>query len=196
MEQPEGHLLEKPNEDPEILEDTAPESSTLVSDELAGLKAALEAAEEQAMQNLAGWQRAQAMYENYRKRTEAERVEWTVNANLILLARLLPILDDFERASANLPTALQEEPWVNGVRLIEQKLRHVLALEGVEPIVVQPGEQFDPFYHQAILQQEIPGFEDGQIVAEAQRGYRQGDRVVRPAQVVVAKKPEETAPAK
>ena len=112
------------------------------------------------------------------------------------MARLLPVLDDFERAFANLPATLQDEPWIGGVRLIEQKLRHTLTLEGVEPIVVQPGDLFDPFYHQAVLQQAVPGYEEGQIIAEVQRGYRLGERIVRPAQVVVAKGlEEEAAPA-
>ena len=180
---------------PEQPVETMPEEMAPGAEEIARLNAALEQAEAQAAQNLAGWQRAQANLENYRKRTEAERVEWTANANLILLARLLPVLDDFERAFANLPDPLQEEPWIGGVRLIEQKLRHVLALEGVEPIPVAPGDAFDPFYHQAILHQRVPGFDEGQIVAEVQRGYRQGERIVRPSQVVVAKAPADNEDA-
>lgn len=188
MEEPE---IQHPEDStaPETPVETTLEETAPVAEELAPLNAALEQAEAQAAQNLAGWQRAQATFENYRKRTEVERVEWTVNANLILLARLLPVLDDLERAFANLPDTLQQEPWVAGARLIEQKLRHILALEGVEPILIQPGESFDPCYHQAILQQEVEGFDEGQIVAEVQRGYLQGERVVRPAQVVVAKAP-------
>lgn len=196
MEQPELSSPQDLTSDSEVIDETAVEQPSLLEVEIARLSAALEVAERQAAQNLAGWQRSQATYENYRKRTEAERVEWTANATLILVARLLPVLDDFERAFANLPGALQEEPWINGVRLIEQKMRHVLALEGVEPILVQPGDPFDPFYHQAILQQEAPGFGEGQIIAEVQRGYRQGERVVRPAQVVVAKPIETLSPSK
>ena len=193
IQQPEELL---PESEPVI--ETAPETPEAVApgeNEIARLTEALEVAEAQAAQNLAGWQRAQALYENYRKRTESERVEWTANANVILLARLLPVLDDFERAFASLPAALQEEPWVNGVRLIEQKLRHILALEGVEPIPVHPGDLFDPYYHEAVLHQEVPGFAEGQIIAEVQRGYRQGERLVRPAQVVVAKAAAQAEPA-
>jgi len=193
IQQPEELLPE-----PEPVIATAPETPEAVApveNEVARLTEALEAAEAQAAQNLAGWQRAQALYENYRKRTEAERVEWTANANVILLARLLPVLDDFERAFTNLPAALQDEPWINGVRLIEQKLRHILALEGVEPIAVHPGDLFDPYYHEAVLHQEMPGFAEGQIIAEVQRGCRQGERLVRPAQVVVAKAAAQAEPA-
>jgi len=196
MEEPEMQSPEDLAADQELVVEPASEPATALLEEIAQLKAALEAAEGQSAQNFAGWQRAQATQENYRKRIEAERVEWTTNANLILLARLLPVLDDFERAFANLPATLQDEPWIGGVRLIEQKLRHILTLEGVEPIVVQPGNLFDPFYHQAVLQQAVPGYEEGQIIAEVQRGYRLGERIVRPAQVVVAKGlEEEAAPA-
>ena len=193
IQQPEELLPE-----PEPVIETAPETPAAAApgeNEIARLTEALEVAEAQAAQNLAGWQRAQALYENYRKRTESERVEWTANANVILLARLLPVLDDFERAFTNLPAALQDEPWINGVRLIEQKLRHILALEGVEPIPVHPGDLFDPYYHEAVLHQEVPGFAEGQIIAEVQRGYRQGERLVRPAQVVVAKAAAQAEPA-
>jgi len=196
MEEPEMQSPEDLAADQELVVEPASKPTTALLEEIAQLKAALEAAEGQSAQNFAGWQRAQATHDNYRKRIEAERVEWTTNANLILLARLLPVLDDFERAFANLPAALQDEPWISGVRLIEQKLRHILTLEGVEPIVIQPGDLFDPFYHQAVLQQAAPGYEEGQIIAEVQRGYRLGERIVRPAQVVVAKGlEEETAPA-
>lgn len=184
---PENITPAEPSTEAEAVEMAA------MTEEIARLSAALEQAEAQAAQNLAGWQRAQANFENYRKRTEAERSEWTATANLILISRLLPVLDDFERAFANLPPALKAEPWIEGIQLIEQKLRHVLALEGVEPIVIQPGEAFDPFYHQAVLHQEVPGYTEGQIIAEVQRGYMQGERIVRPAQVVVAKAPAPTA---
>jgi molecular chaperone GrpE len=194
MDELEVQLPENAAADQETVIEPAAEPSTSLLDEIAQLRAALEASEAQSAQNLVGWQRAQATYENYRKRTEAERVEWTANANIILLARLLPVLDDFERAFTNLPETLRDEPWANGVRLIEQKLRHVLTLEGVEPIVIQPGDLFDPFFHQAVLQQVLPGYEEGQIIAEVQRGYRLGQRIVRPAQVVVAKGLEEATP--
>jgi len=153
--------------------------------------------EEEAAKNLDGWQRTQASFQNYRRRTEAEMEAWRVSANAALLARLLPILDDFERAFDNVPDLLEDHRWLDGIRLVKQKLVHLLETENVKPIEVEPGHEFDPQYHEAVLTQAVDGFEDGQIVAQAQRGYMHGERVLRPARVVVAKAlpPSETQPA-
>jgi molecular chaperone GrpE len=102
------------------------------------------------------------------------------------LTRLLPILDDFKRAFDNVPEALEDHRWLDGVRLVKQKLSHLLDMENVTPIEVEVGDEFDPQYHEAVLTQPVEGLEEGQIVAEAQRGYMQGERVLRPARVVVA----------
>lgn len=163
------------------------------------LKTELAKLEAEAAKNLDGWQRAQASFQNYRRRTETEKEEWRVVANAALLSRLLPILDDFERAFNNVPASLEGHRWLDGVRLVKQKLHHLLRMENVEPIEVEPGDEFDPQYHEAVLTQPVEEFEEGQIVAEAQRGYMQGERVLRPARVVVAapipqaEEPEEEA---
>ena len=142
--------------------------------------------EQEAAKNLDGWQRAQASFQNYRRRAEAEKKDWRITANAALLARVLPILDDFDRAFKNIPDALEGHKWLDGVQLVRQKLHHLLKTENVEPIEIEPGEEFDPNYHEAVLSQPVEGFEEGQIVAEAQKGYMQGERVLRPARVVVA----------
>ncbi len=151
------------------------------------LAAQLAEAEQKAAEYLDGLQRSQASFVNYRKRTEAEQVSWRSVANAALLSRFLPVLDDFERAFQALPQDLAEHPWLGGIRLIQRKIAGVLEAENVTPIGLQPGDAFDPLYHQAVLYQEIPGFEDGQIVAEVERGYILGERVLRPSSVVVAK---------
>ncbi len=151
-------------------------------------------AEARAAQNLDGWQRAQAALENYRKRVRTEREEWLVSANAELLARLLPILDDLERALANMPEEFAGHSWPDGLTLVKQKFLRLLEVEGVTVIEAQPGQSFDPFYHEAILYQETPGFEDGQIVAQSQPGYQQGRRVLRPALVMVSKAPATPQP--
>ncbi len=151
-------------------------------------------AEARAAQNLDGWQRAQAALENYRKRVRAEQEEWLASANAALLTRLLPILDDFERALANVPEEFAGHSWPDGLTLVKQKLLRLLEVEGVTAIETQPGQSFDPFYHEAILYQETSGFEDGQIVAQSQPGYQQGRRVLRPALVMVSKAPATPQP--
>ncbi len=151
------------------------------------LEAQLAEAQQKAAEYLDALQRSQASFANYRKRTEAEQVSWRGVANAALLSRFLPVLDDFERAFQAMSQDLAEHPWMGGIRLIQRKIAGVLEAENVKPIELQPGDAFDPLYHQAILYQEVPGFEDGQIVAEVERGYILGERVLRPSSVVVAK---------
>ncbi len=177
-----------------------PEAAEAVSveDELreriAQLEAQLADAESKAAEYLDGLQRSQAAFANYRKRTEAEQVTWRSVANAALLTRLLPVLDDFERAFQVLPPDFARQAWLEGITLIQRKLLGILEAENVQPIQAQPGHTFDPLYHQALLHQEAEGFEEGQIVAVVERGYMLGERVLRPASVVVAKAPA-VAPA-
>ena len=175
--------------------DTEPASVVAESPEkLTAEEDLLAEAEARAAQNLDGWQRAQAALENYRKRVRAEQEEWLASANAALLTRLLPILDDFERALANVPEEFAGHSWPDGLTLVKQKFLRLLEVEGVTVIETQPGQSFDPFYHEAILYQETSGFEDGQIVAQSQPGYQQGRRVLRPALVMVSKAPATPQP--
>lgn len=178
--------------EPEILEACAAEevaADNALLEEIARLEAQLADVEQKAAEYLDGLQRSQAAFANYRKRTEAEQVSWRSVANAALLARFLPILDDFERAFRVVPPDYAGQPWLDGIALIRRKVAGILEAENVQPIVVQPGDAFDPLYHQAVFYQEVAGFEEGQIVAEVEAGYRLGDRVLRPSSVVVAKAP-------
>jgi molecular chaperone GrpE len=156
--------------------------------ELEALRDKLAQAEARAAEYLDGWQRAQAEFSNYRKRQDAERTQITALANATLLRRLLPIVDDFERALAILPASLSQMTWCEGVFLIKRKLDLVLESEGVKPIKTE-GQMFDPFYHEAVMVEEVSGYGEGQIVEEVQRGYMLGERVLRPALVRVARAP-------
>jgi molecular chaperone GrpE len=189
--EPEAEVLEQVEEQGvEPTEAEAPAAAVEVSDEtreeLEGLRKAVEVAETQAAEYLDGWQRAQAEFSNYKKRQEAERVQMIRLASATLLQKLLPIVDDFERAMGTLPAELSRLTWCEGVFLIKHKLDAVLQSEGVKPIEVE-GQMFDPCYHEAVTHEEAPGYEEGQIVGEVQRGYTLGDRVLRPALVRVAK---------
>lgn len=158
--------------------------------ELEKLQEELEEVKVQADEYLDGWQRARAELSNYKKRQEAERVKVRELANAQLLRKLLPIVDDFERASVTLPPGLEQLTWIDGILLIMRKFSAVLESEGVEPIETE-GQSFDPFYHEAVTHEETPDYEDGQIIGEVQRGYMLGERVLRPALVRVAKAPSE-----
>ena len=170
--------------------DGSKEESAITLDEtLVAMEERLDEAEKKAAEYLDGWQRTQASFANYRKRTEAEQAHWRSAANANLLARLLPILDDFQRAFDALPADFEGHSWLSGIKLIQRKIRAILDAESVVAIELSPGDSFDPLYHQAVVYQEVEGFEDGQIVAEVEKGYILGDRVLRPSMVVVAKAP-------
>jgi molecular chaperone GrpE len=112
-----------------------------------------------------------------------------------LMTRLLPVLDDFERAFQTLPRGLDRLTWSEGIALIHRKLQILLESEGLEAIDAA-GQQFNPAFHEAISYEEREDLEDGAIIAEVQKGYKLGERVLRPSLVRVAKhtKAEEKAP--
>jgi len=161
-------------------------------DDIDALRDALEETRAQAAEYLDGWQRAQAEFANYRKRQIAERLKQTQLASATVLSKLLPILDDFERAIGSLSDEAKEEAWVKGLLLVKQKLDTILDAEGVEPIETE-GKLFDPRYHEAVTYEEAEGYDEGEIIGEVQKGYSIGDRVLRPALVRVAKAPSQPA---
>jgi len=141
----------------------------------------------QAVENLDGWQRARAEFANYKRRVEAERTELTANAGAEALKRVLPAVDDFERAMQTLPDDLKDNPWINGVAMVQRKLNAALEQSGITPLATNPGDPFDPNVHEAITHEDSDQFGSEQIIGEVQRGYKIGDRVLRPALVRVAR---------
>ena len=133
-------------------------------------------------------QRMTADFANYRKRNESERNEFAKFAKADLIAKLLDVLDGYDRALATVPEELKGQPWVEGMWLVERKLRRVLEAEGLEPID-SLGQPFDPYLHQAVAYVESDEPE-GNVIEEHQKAYRLHDRVIRPALVTVAKKKE------
>jgi molecular chaperone GrpE len=149
------------------------------------LQAELDKVKVEAAEYLDGWQRARAEFANFRKRIEAEREEGRSRSNEGLLLKLLPIVDDFERAFQTVPPELKEAAWVDGVAIILQKLRTLLESENVTPIECV-GEPFDPQYHEAVMREDTTEYPDGAVIEEMQRGYLLGERVLRPSMVKVA----------
>lgn len=162
------------------------EEAGAVDDPLTVLQAELDAAKAQADEYLDQWRRAAAQFSNYKKRIDKEQSEFTRLANATLITRLLPIIDDFERAFETLPPNLGGITWVEGLALIQRKLQLLLEQEGVEAMETE-GEAFDPMLHQAVTYEDAEGFEEGQIIAEVQKGYRIGECVLRPSMVRVAR---------
>jgi len=128
-------------------------------------------------------QRAKADFENYRKRAARDQEHMVAHAHERLVRELLPVLDDLERA---LQAAERHEDaaLVDGVKLVEQALRKALEKEGLTEI--ETAGPFDPHVHEAMLAQPGEGAEPGSVLEVVQRGYRIGDKVVRPARVIVA----------
>ena len=150
---------------------------------------ALEEALEKADRYLSNWQRAEADFANYKKRVEQERAEYAHFANANLIAALLPVVDDFERALENAAGDPNAATWVEGVQLIYRKLRSVLEEHGLTEIKAE-GSKFDPNLHEAVMCVEG---EEGIVCEEVQKGYRLRDRLLRPAMVKVGKEGERQA---
>lgn len=129
--------------------------------------------------------RQAAEFENYRKRIERERKETSEYAAADLLQALLPIIDDFERA-LQAEAAPGAETYRQGLEIILRELRELLRMRGVTPIEAV-GADFDPHLHQAVAYEEAPDAREGEVIGEFRRGYRLGDRLLRPAMVKVAK---------
>jgi molecular chaperone GrpE len=127
-------------------------------------------------------QRVQADFENYRKRAAREQERLVAHAHERLVRELLPVLDGLEHA-LEAAERHEETKLVDGIRLVERALRAALEKEGVREI--ETDGAFDPHVHEALLTQAREGAEPGSVVEVVQRGYRMGDKVVRPARVIV-----------
>jgi molecular chaperone GrpE len=158
------------------------------ADELDTLRAELAEIEQKADEYLRLAQRTQADFINYRRRIEEERAQQARDAGLSAVQRLFPILDDFERAMSNASQAERQSSWGQGVSLVERNLRGLLAAEGVEPIDAE-GAEFDPRLHEAVGSAPSTDVPEGHVLHVVRQGYRKGDRVLRPTQVLVAKRP-------
>jgi molecular chaperone GrpE len=151
-----------------------------IGEDLDALRKELAEQKAKAEANLLGWQRAQADFLNFKRRTEQEKEDAIKFANANLALKLLPVLDDFERAVASLPQD-EKNAWVDGFKHIERKLRTSLEAAGLSPILAL-GMPFDPRVHEAMKQDKG---QDGVVVGEVERGYKFLDRVIRPSRVVV-----------
>jgi molecular chaperone GrpE len=136
--------------------------------------------------------RTAADLDNFKKRAARERIEAAQSANVALLLKLLPVLDHFEMAQATTQTPEAPQSGIAslqaGIAMIQQQLKGVLAGAGLEEIDAN-GKPFDPMLHEAVSQLETDDAPEGQVVQQIRKGYKLRDRLLRPAAVVVAKKP-------
>lgn len=156
----------------------------------------LEAAQAEAAQLKDKLLRMAADFDNYRKRSRREVIDAEKKGRDGLLTDLLPVFDNLERATSHAEGSAEDagkmKGLVDGITLVMRQFRDALARLGVER-VESVGRPFDPSVHEAIQHLETNDFPPGSIAAEVQPGYKEGDRLVRPAMVVVAKAPVEPA---
>ena len=141
---------------------------------------ALEAERDEYLNDL---QRVAAEFENYRKRAAREQADFATRATERLVQELLPVLDDLERA-LEAAAAHEEAKLEEGVQLVQRALAAALKREGLVEIAADG--PFDPHVHEALLSRLVEDAEPGTVLAVLQKGYRLGDRVLRPARVIVA----------
>ena len=166
--------------------EAVPEEEEPEEDDLTRLSRQLEETQTKSEEYLDGWQRSRAEFANYRRREEQRRKQLNAQAQSALLSRLLPVLDDLDRAFQMIPEDARESGWVEGLSLVGHKLQTVLEKEGLSVLQVQTGDAFDPNYHEAVTHEPNDDCEAGQIIEVLQRGYTLSDVVLRPALVRVS----------
>jgi molecular chaperone GrpE len=164
------------------VDENAPEQEVeTIAEEAEDRVRALQDEKARADKYLSNWQRTEADFDNYRKRMEQEKGETVKFANTSLILSVLPVLDDLERAVKALPENLEGDPWAEGVRLIQRKMKSTLEGYGVTEIEAE-SRDFNPYVHEAVARADG---EEGKVLEVVQKGYKFHDRVIRPAFVVV-----------
>jgi molecular chaperone GrpE len=168
--------------DPEAADPPAEQPSTAAAADTDTELAALQRERDDLYDRLL---RKTAEFDNYRKRVDRERRDHSQWAAADVLADVLGILDDFERA-LTVEAPPEAQAYRTGVELIHRQLGELLRKRGVTPFDTV-GADFDPHQHQAVAYEATPGAREGEIIGELRKGYRLGDRLLRPALVRVAK---------
>jgi molecular chaperone GrpE len=146
----------------------------------------IEQIKKESAYNLAGWQRAQADYQNLRKESEQFRIDSIKLSNKALIENLIPVFDNFAIATKHLPEDLQNNNWVQGIVYIYKQLQDILIAEGVE-IINPMGEIFDPNIHEAVETVNVEDSEKQNVIIEVlQVGYKLNGTLIRSARVKVS----------
>jgi molecular chaperone GrpE len=163
-------------------EEETPQKESQLAAEMESLALQLREAEARTAEYKDGWARAQADFQNYKKRLERDNELTYITMKGDIVKKILPVLDDLERALQNRPA---DSAWANGIELIARKLQNVLDSEGIKRIEAE-GAEFDPNFHEAISHEPADGVKSGFVIGVVQNGYMLGERVIRPALVRVA----------
>jgi molecular chaperone GrpE len=180
------------NEEIEASETMAEEQTQVTEEQIEApetaidiLKNELEKLRTESQSNLDGWQRSLAEFTNYKRRTQQQLADSKQNGALEALGKILPNIDDFERSLDNIPDDLKAHSWTSGTILILKNIQKILDEYDIE--VLDPvGEEFDPMMHEAIGMDDSSDYDSGIVTMTLQKGYKSGDRILRPAMVRVA----------
>jgi molecular chaperone GrpE len=181
-------MAEKKKETHEELEENQAEAVATsenieqLSAQVESLKKQLADAESKTLEYKDSWLRAQAEFQNYRKRIERDNELTYISLKGDIIKKIVPVLDDLERALQN---RVPGDAWANGIELVARKFQNILESEGVKKIEAV-GMEFDPNFHEAISHEPADGVQSGHVIAVVQNGYMLGERVIRPALVRVA----------
>jgi molecular chaperone GrpE len=173
-EEIESEVVESSHDQPSEVEQ--------LSNEIESLKKQLAEAQSKAAEYKDSWLRSQAEFQNYRKRIERDNELTYISLKGDILKRILPVLDDLERALQNRSA---DDAWANGIELVARKFQNILESEGLKKIEAL-GMEFDPNFHEAISHEPADGVQSGHVIGIVQNGYMLGERVIRPALVRVA----------
>lgn len=160
-----------------------------LQDEIERLNAEIEEERARTDEEHNRYLRALADFSNFKRRSQEEYSQTVQFASQELISKILPVIDNFQRAIDASEQTQSFEGLVEGIRLTLRQLGDILEREGVKPIKAV-GEQFDPSYHEAVMRVETGEYPENTIIDEFQPGYMQHDRVIRPAKVRVAVAPE------
>ncbi len=177
---------ETKQEEPQVEENTpevevVEEAAIISAEDYTALQTKLEAAQAEISAKQDELLRSVAEFSNYKKRLERDQALQKVTMKGDIVKRFLPAMDDMLRALQNAP----DDPWVEGIQLIYRKMESVLEAEGITRIEAE-GVEFDPNFHEAVSMAPSDEHESGYIIEVLQQGYQYGERVIRPAMVLVA----------
>ena len=158
-----------------------------VKKELENLKKELASTDEEAREYLDYLKRLKAEFENYKKRVLKEREQTVKLANEILIRQFLPIMDDLERALSSVKKTKDIDSLVEGIVMVLNQLKKILKKQGVEEIKAK-GKEFDPYFHEAVLELKSDKYPNNFVVEEMRKGYKLNNRILRPAMVKVNKR--------
>ncbi len=178
---------------PEDLQDLADQIDS-EPDESSDIQSRLEEAEREREQSKAMALRYAADLENYKRRAAADLTDMRERANTRLLLKLVDAADDFDRALSYVPEDAADAGWLDGLTLVRRNIGNLLDTEGVSKIEADTGMAFDPTEHEAVFSQPTSEIEEGAVFGIVRNGYKLHGKVLRAAQVIVARAPEQNSP--